>query len=296
MTNRTPSPSTEELVARLRSYEISLRQEAADYREDGFNGSADMREMRADDIRQAADLIERLPDVERIAKIIFDYQKEMGLAAEDAAADAYGIAERITGQQPLSDPRQDEVGVTQADRERAADAARSLEIEHWAADGGYFAELLVQAFAAHRIASMGPVRQEKCAACNGSGSVRDNIDPLLDYPEQRDCPDCTPAGPDQVDRTDPVRQVAMELREALERVIEAAERALGDHIAPHDCFATGPCTGNPIADLIACPGCVQQNEIADARSALASADAVMGEGENNPEKINSASTPEGDRP
>lgn len=27
------------------------------------------------------------------------------------------------------------------------------------------------------------------------------------------------------------------------------------HIAPHDCFATGPLTGDPIQDLIVCPGC-----------------------------------------
>ena len=27
------------------------------------------------------------------------------------------------------------------------------------------------------------------------------------------------------------------------------------HVAPHDCFATGPKTGDPIQDLIACPGC-----------------------------------------
>jgi hypothetical protein len=27
------------------------------------------------------------------------------------------------------------------------------------------------------------------------------------------------------------------------------------HFAPHDCFATGPHTGDPIMDLVACPGC-----------------------------------------
>jgi len=59
-----------------------------------------------------------------------------------------------------------------------------------------------------------------------------------------------------------------ELEGALGKVIEAAERALGDHCAPHDCYATGPLTGNPIADLIACPGCAQIDEIAVARQAL----------------------------
>lgn len=58
------------------------------------------------------------------------------------------------------------------------------------------------------------------------------------------------------------------LREALRRVIEAAERSQGDHFAPDDCFATGPSTGNPWADLVACPGCVQQNEIEAARALL----------------------------
>jgi len=58
------------------------------------------------------------------------------------------------------------------------------------------------------------------------------------------------------------------LRKALKRVIEAAERAIGDHVAPGDCYATGPLTGNPFADLVACPGCVALNEIADAKAAL----------------------------
>ncbi len=58
------------------------------------------------------------------------------------------------------------------------------------------------------------------------------------------------------------------LEEGLRRVIEAAERSQGDHIAPDDCFATGPLTGNPIADLVACPGCTQKQEISDARALL----------------------------
>jgi len=47
------------------------------------------------------------------------------------------------------------VEVTQAYRDAAAKAAYALEIE-WAADGGYFAQLLAQQFAAHRIASLTP--------------------------------------------------------------------------------------------------------------------------------------------
>lgn len=34
-----------------------------------------------------------------------------------------------------------------------------------------------------------------------------------------------------------------------------ARRAIGDHHAPDDCYATGPMTGNPIRDLVECPAC-----------------------------------------
>lgn len=44
-------------------------------------------------------------------------------------------------------------------------------------------------------------------------------------------------------------------------LLEAAVRVNGDHAAPHDCYATGPLTGNPIADLVACPGCALANAI-----------------------------------
>lgn len=42
---------------------------------------------------------------------------------------------------------------------------------------------------------------------------------------------------------------------AVAGLIEAADRANGEHVAPHDCYATGPLTGDPILDLVACPGC-----------------------------------------
>jgi hypothetical protein len=35
----------------------------------------------------------------------------------------------------------------------------------------------------------------------------------------------------------------------------AALRAVGEHHAPNDCYATGPLTGDPIQDLMACPAC-----------------------------------------
>lgn len=59
------------------------------------------------------------------------------------------------------------------------------------------------------------------------------------------------------------RQAA--LNEANARLIAAApellealhegRRAIGDHFAPNDCYATGPLTGDPIRDLVQCPAC-----------------------------------------
>lgn len=43
--------------------------------------------------------------------------------------------------------------------------------------------------------------------------------------------------------------------ERLKRLFSAAERAIGDHHAPHDCYATGPLTGDGYRDLIECPAC-----------------------------------------
>ena len=33
------------------------------------------------------------------------------------------------------------------------------------------------------------------------------------------------------------------------------DRAIGEHSAPHDCYATGPMTGDSFSDLIQCPAC-----------------------------------------
>lgn len=41
----------------------------------------------------------------------------------------------------------------------------------------------------------------------------------------------------------------------LRALIRAADRAIGDHNAPNDCYATGPMTGDPIADMVECPAC-----------------------------------------
>lgn len=40
-----------------------------------------------------------------------------------------------------------------------------------------------------------------------------------------------------------------------EAVLEEGRRAVGDHWAPNDCYATGPLTGDPIRDLVECPAC-----------------------------------------
>jgi hypothetical protein len=53
----------------------------------------------------------------------------------------------------------------------------------------------------------------------------------------------------------------------LEEAVEAYRTAYtpDGHVAPHDCFATGPRTGNPIQDLIACPGCWAERKAKEAK-------------------------------
>lgn len=41
---------------------------------------------------------------------------------------------------------------------------------------------------------------------------------------------------------------------ALTSALLSAQTAL-DHVAPGGCWATGPSTGDPVQDLIICPGC-----------------------------------------
>ncbi len=52
------------------------------------------------------------------------------------------------------------------------------------------------------------------------------------------------------DRAGLVAEVAR-LREALHE----GKRAIGDHSAPDDCYATGPLTGDDYRDLVECPAC-----------------------------------------
>lgn len=54
---------------------------------------------------------------------------------------------------------------------------------------------------------------------------------------------------------------------AVAELVEAATRANGGHTAPHDCYATGPLTGNPVRDLVECPGCVLAQVLARFGSA-----------------------------
>jgi hypothetical protein len=53
-----------------------------------------------------------------------------------------------------------------------------------------------------------------------------------------------------------MREIAMSQRIAeLEAVLVEARRAIGDHHAPSDCYATGPLTGDSYRDLAQCPAC-----------------------------------------
>ena len=49
----------------------------------------------------------------------------------------------------------------------------------------------------------------------------------------------------------PLRAEVERLREALHE----GKRAIGDHSAPDDCYATGPLTGDDYRDLVECPAC-----------------------------------------
>lgn len=60
------------------------------------------------------------------------------------------------------------------------------------------------------------------------------------------------------------KREASDLLEALHE----GRRAIGDHSAPRDCYATGPLTGNAFRDLVQCPAC----------SFIAKYDAVIAKG------------------
>ena len=55
-----------------------------------------------------------------------------------------------------------------------------------------------------------------------------------------------------------VRDKLAAAEEALLAYIEAYTP--DGHVAPHDCFSTGPLTGGIVADMLACPGCIAKKK------------------------------------
>ncbi|HBM28662.1 MAG TPA: hypothetical protein DDZ92_07235 [Halomonas sp.] len=45
------------------------------------------------------------------------------------------------------------------------------------------------------------------------------------------------------------------MRRELVEALREGRRAIGEHSAPHDCYATGPLTGDEFIDLVQCPAC-----------------------------------------
>lgn len=67
-----------------------------------------------------------------------------------------------------------------------------------------------------------------------------------------------------------LREGCEELQQRIKRLEEAVEAyrtayTPDGHVAPHNCFATGPKTGNPIEDLVACPGCWAERKAKEAK-------------------------------
>ncbi len=54
--------------------------------------------------------------------------------------------------------------------------------------------------------------------------------------------------------------------------LHEGRRAIGDHFAPNDCYATGPVTGDAFRDLVQCPAC---SFIAMYDTAIAKAEAPI---------------------
>jgi len=73
----------------------------------------------------------------------------------------------------------------------------------------------------------------------------------------------------------PPLSAALKLPEvaALVEALRESRRAIGDHFAPHDCYATGPVTGDHYKDLVQCPAC---SFIAMHDAALSALDAAKG--------------------
>lgn len=47
----------------------------------------------------------------------------------------------------------------------------------------------------------------------------------------------------------------VQMNQELLAALEEGRRAIGEHSAPYDCYATGPITGDAFRDLVQCPAC-----------------------------------------
>lgn len=47
----------------------------------------------------------------------------------------------------------------------------------------------------------------------------------------------------------------VQMNQELLAALEEGRRAIGEHSAPYDCYATGPITGDPFRDLVQRPAC-----------------------------------------
>lgn len=63
----------------------------------------------------------------------------------------------------------------------------------------------------------------------------------------------------------------VEMNKDLLAALEEGRRAIGEHFAPNDCYATGPMTGDEFRDLVQCPACsfiaMYDHAIAKAKAA-----------------------------
>ena len=71
---------------------------------------------------------------------------------------------------------------------------------------------------------------------------------------------------DCIRKTREDRDELLKQRDELLEALKAARRAIGDHHAPEDCYATGPMTGNDYLDLVQCPACFAISKYDDAVS------------------------------
>lgn len=73
-------------------------------------------------------------------------------------------------------------------------------------------------------------------------------------------------GPDFQTPNEAEIQKLLDENDRLREALEIAEKEL-THAVPGSCYSTGPMTGDPIQDLVACPGCAA---LAKVRAALTS--------------------------